>query len=251
MVKLEEYRHSDSERARTADLLRLLPRDRKSVLDIGARDGHFSRLLTEYFESVTALDLHKPSFEYSGVTNVAGDVTRLQFEDSSFDCVFCAEVLEHIPDLDRACREIARVARHEIVIGVPFKQDTRLGRTTCRECGKPNPPWGHVNSFDEARLSALFSGLSVKAKSFVGSSKSASNPIASLLMDLAGNPYGTYSQDEPCIHCGATLLPPQNSGSFALRICSALAVRINAVQMLLTRSHGNWIHLVFAKGGAR
>ena len=54
------YRTSELERARTADLLRIVPKDRRSVLDIGARDGFFSALLREHFDQVTALDLRMP-----------------------------------------------------------------------------------------------------------------------------------------------------------------------------------------------
>src|SRR5262245_19883000 len=96
-MDLLKYRRSDSEIARMDDLLRLLPRGRASVLDIGARDGHFSRLLAEHFDSVTALDIVPLDFEHPGVTVVTGDATHLQFPDDSFDCVFCTEVLEHIP----------------------------------------------------------------------------------------------------------------------------------------------------------
>lgn len=246
MTDLEKYRASEQERARTADLLRLLPRGRRSVLDIGARDGHFSQLLTEYFPQVTALDLTEPPFDFPNVTAVAGDVTRLEFADDSFDCVFCAEVLEHIPNPEKACREILRVAKYEIMIGVPFKQDIRLGRCTCNSCGKTNPPWGHVNSFDEARLEKLFAEARVKARSFVGSTREATNPLSSLLMDLAGNPWGSYDRDEPCIHCGAKLIPPVSSPVWR-RICSAIAVRMNRCQALFVRPHGIWIHLVFSK----
>jgi hypothetical protein len=244
---LRAYRESESEKARTADLLRLLPRGRDSVLDIGARDGHFSRLLTGHFQQVTALDLEKPSFSFPRVTTVAGDVTRLQFPDSSFDCVFCAEVLEHIPNIELACRELMRVTRYEIVVGVPFRQDTRSGRTRCRSCGKVNPPWAHVNTFDERRLQLLFPGLTVTATSFVGSTKEVTNALSSLLMDLAGNPWGTYHQDEPCIHCGATLLPPADRRSYLSRICSGVAVRLDRLQMSVTPAHANWIHVVFSK----
>ena len=249
MRDIQKYRESETEKARTADLLRLLPCGRSSVLDIGARDGHFSRLLTEYFDSVTALDLETPRFNYPRVTTVAGDVTQLQFPDSSFDCVFCAEVLEHIPEVEQACREIARVTRHEIVIGVPYRQDTRVGRTTCQKCGRRNPPWAHVNTFDEGRLIQLFPKVELKAKSFVGSSKSATNPISTLLMDLVGNPWGTYEQEEPCIHCGAKLLAPVQLPSILSRVCSGLAIRMNLIQSLLTSTHGNWIHIVFSKTG--
>lgn len=224
----------------------MLPKGRRSVLDIGARDGHFSKLLTEHFAEVTALDLQMPDFEFPRVNTVAGDVTRLEFPSDSFDCVFCTEVLEHIPDVQKACREIVRVARREIVIGVPFEQDNRVGRTTCGACGKGNPPWGHVNSFDEARLSALFSGLRIISKSFVGTTSDATNPIATLLMDLGGNPWGTYNQTEPCTHCGARLIPPARR-RFRQRVCSALAFRVNRLQALGAKPHPMFIHLVFSK----
>lgn len=247
MTHLEAYRSSERERARTADLLRLLPRGRASVLDVGARDGHFSRLLTEHFPSVTALDLTQPSFDDPRITCVAGDATQLQFPTGSFDCVFCAEVLEHIPAVQDACREIARVARHEIIIGVPYRQDTRLGRTTCRTCGKPNPPWGHVNSFDERRLRALFPDLRVLSTSFVGTSGGHTNALSAFLMDLGGNPWGTYDQDEPCIHCGAVLVRPSESRALLRKVCSAAAERINRLQRSIRKPHGNWIHIVLSK----
>jgi SAM-dependent methyltransferase len=243
---IEQYRATDGERARTCDLVRLLPRGRRSVLDIGARDGHFSRLLTEHFPEVTALDLKRPRFEIPGVLNVEGDVTALQFEDNSFDCVFCAEVLEHVRELETACAEIIRVARHEILLGVPFEQDIRAGRTTCGTCGKPNPPWGHVNSFDEKRILSLFPALRVGSKSFVGTAREATNALSVLLMDLAGNPWGTYDQEEPCIYCGAKLTSPREKRMWQ-RVCSAIAVRINDIQSLCTKPHGTWIHLVLSK----
>ena len=248
MIDVEKYRQSESEKARIADLFRILPRGRRSVLEIGARDGYLTRPLADHFERVTALDLERPAFEFSRVTTVAGDATRLEFPDDSFDCVFCAEVLEHIPEVEQACRELVRVARHEIVVGVPYRQDIRLHRTTCRKCGKVNPPWGHVNRFDEQRLAALFPGLRVAGKSFVGSSNECTNPLSALLMDIAGNPWGTYIQDEPCLRCGAVLELPKER-SLLSRVCSGIAERMNRLQMAITKPHGNWIHIVYSKDG--
>jgi SAM-dependent methyltransferase len=243
---LEQYRGAVDEQARTADLMRILPKGRHSVLDIGARDGHFSRLLAVRFTEVVALDLKKPDFEFDRVVTVAGDVTKLDFADDSFDCVFCAEVLEHIRDLHAACKEIVRVARHEIIIGVPFKQDTRVGRTTCRSCGRVNPPWGHVNAFDEKRLSGLFEGLRIVSKSFVGSTNESTNWLSTVLMDVSGNPWGKYYQDEPCIRCSAKMAKAPERQIWQ-KGCSAIAYSINRVQALWAKPHGNWIHLVFSK----
>ena len=249
MADITKYRESAQEQARTADLVRLLPRGRHSALDIGARDGYFSQILTKYFDTVTALDLERPEWSLPAVTTLAGDATSLQFADNSFDCVFCAEVLEHIPNVEQACREIGRVARCEVIVGVPYKQDTRLGRTTCASCGRGNPPWGHVNRFDDERLVSLFAGLQPTAKSFVGSNQGATNFISALLMDLAGNPWGTYDQDEPCIYCGAKLVPPSHR-LLPAKVLSSVGIRITNVQSRFTKPHANWLHMVFQKNGS-
>jgi SAM-dependent methyltransferase len=246
LINLAEYRATALEQLRTADLLRIVPRGRTSVLDVGARDGFFSKLLTEFFPCVTALDLEVPSFDHAGISKVAGDITRLDFADEAFDCVFCAEVLEHIPDLERACQELRRVARHELVIGVPFEQDIRVGRTKCLTCRRNNPPWGHVNSFDERRLAELFSGLRVVSKTFVGINRERTNFVSATLMDLAGNPWGTYDQEEGCIHCGAKLVSPDRGATWQ-RVCSRAATSLNRMQRWWARPHGNWIHLVLSK----
>jgi SAM-dependent methyltransferase len=247
MADLEKYRATELEKARTADLLRILPRGRSTVLDLGAREGFFSRLLTEHFDAVTALDLVKPGFDYPRVVTVSGDITKLDFPDNAFDCIFCTEVLEHIPDIEQASREIVRVARHEIVIGVPFEQDIRVGRTTCSQCGKVSPPWGHVHSLNEKRLLRLFAGCTLISKSFVGVGRDATNWLSTALMDWSGNPWGAYDEDTPCPYCGAGLRKPEEPRPLGAKICSALAHRINRVQALWTRPHGNWIHLVFSK----
>ena len=246
MSDVTKYRQSDKELLRTEDLLRVIPKRRRSVLDIGARDGHFSRLLTTHFEEVTALDLGRPAFDIEGVHNVAGDVTKLSFADNSFDCVFCAEVLEHVPNLLAACSEIQRVAKYDIVIGVPYKQDTRVGRATCSKCWMINPPWGHLHSFDQERLVKLFPQATPASTSFVAVNKEATNWLSSALMDLGGNPWGAYAQDQRCLHCGATLVRPTDR-LFWQRACSALAVRLNKLQGYFERPKSEWIHVVFEK----
>ena len=176
------------------------------MLEIGARHGFVTSRLVDYFEEVTALDLQTPSFRLDRVNPIAGDVQKLALPDNSFDCVVCTEVLEHVPDVARAAQEIRRVCRHEVLIGVPYRQDTRVGRTTCSHCGRINPPFGHVNTFDEKALLRLFAGMTLVSRQTVGSNRERTNALAAWLTDLAGNPYGYYTQEEPCIHCGAKLV---------------------------------------------
>ena len=155
---LSTYRSSAREQARIADLLASVPKGYPSVLDIGARDGYISNLLARDFDAVTALDLETPQVSNKKVVAVKGDITKLEYPDNSFDVVVCTEVLEHIPPhlLEQAARETSRVAKYAVLVGVPYKQDRRLGATYCVFCGQQNPRWGHVNDFDEVRLKRLF-----------------------------------------------------------------------------------------------
>lgn len=236
---------SEAERARTSDLIRILPKGGGQALDIGARGGRFSRILAEHYQ-VTALDLVKPPFSIPGVETVAGDVTHLESPDESFDCVFCTEVLEHVPEIERACLEIQRVARRDVVIGVPFRQDLRISRTTCKACGRTSPAWGHVNRFDEKRLVRLFPDLNLITTSYVWPQRRGTNPLAVSLMDLGGNPWGSYDQQEPCVHCGAKLVAPENRGLIQ-KVCSGAAATLNRLQTAMSAPLATWMHAVFRK----
>ncbi len=250
-MNLTEYRESDAEINRTNDLMSIINNINSanhSALDIGARDGHFSKLLADRYDSVFALDLEKPSIQHHNVHCIQGDVTNLKFNDGYFDFVFCAEVLEHIPTnlLENACSELSRVSSEYILVGVPYKQDIRVGRTTCYSCGKINPPWGHVNSFNEAQLENLFPEYKIKEISYVGKTNAFTNSISTAFMDFAGNPYGTYTQEESCIQCGKKLIKPPER-SFIQKIATKVSFYIKSFQNLFTKEQPNWIHILFQK----
>lgn len=242
------WRATDGEQARVADLMRMLPPNVETAVDIGARDGFISSRLADHGVAVTALDLEKPVLDDVRVTCVKGDATALRFEDDQFDLVFCAEVLEHVPDasLEKACSELVRTAHRYLLIGVPYKQDLRVSRSTCANCGETNPPWGHVNSFDESRLNSLFAGCRAVETSFVGMTSDATNFLSTRLMAAAGNPFGTYVQDEPCIHCGAALTAPPDC-SLAGKCLAKAAVWLDRALARRVSPRPKWIHVLFEK----
>jgi SAM-dependent methyltransferase len=243
-----EYAHHQQpdQAARIEDLMGIIPMGRSSVLDVGARDGYISGLLRQFFPSVTALDLNKPKFSIERVETVQGDATNLQFPSKSFDVVVCAEVLEHVPNVERACSELMRVARYEIVIGVPYRQDTRVGRLTCSNCGSINPPYGHVNSFTEQLLANLFSGWTVDIQHVLGPPSQRTNGLSTWLRDRAGNPWGDYRQQEPCIRCGEPFRPPKQSVPLR-KFYMAGALTLDRLQLAFVRPRPYWIHTVFGQ----
>ncbi len=225
----------------------MLPRNRQSILEVGARRGFITEGLIHLFDQVVALDLQEPPIRLDRVTPVQGDVQRLDGHDAdSFDCVLCSEVLEHVPDITAAARELVRVARHEILIGVPYQQDLRYAQMTCAGCGRITPAYGHLNRFDEARLRELFAGATLVEKRLLGETRERTNALSAWLQTQAGNPYGSYDQEEPCVHCNARLTRPASRSPWA-RVLAGAGSRLERLQMSTGAPRPIWIHCLFRK----
>lgn len=148
----------ESERIRRT--LAAIPPDATSCLEIGFLDLRLTRKLSERLD-VVSIDLPRPVREHEKYKLVFADLQSLPFEDRAFDLVCCTEVLEHLPAqmLARGVLELQRVASKYVLVTVPFRQRVWNELFRCRYCGYLGNTMGHLHSFDEYRLSALFSGL--------------------------------------------------------------------------------------------
>jgi SAM-dependent methyltransferase len=247
-AQTSHWRESKREQDRIAALMSLVPAKGRRALDIGARDGYLSQRLTERYAHVTAVDLVRPTIDHPDIESVEANIAQMPFRDNDFDLVLCAEVLEHLPAdvLARGVREIVRVAKRWIIVGVPYNQDLRLGRTTCNHCGTRNPPWGHVNKFNEGVLRRLFPDTRSIQFSYVGRTRDATNRLAAALMNYAGNPFGTYMQDEACITCGLHVGQP-HPRSLPQRMATRAAHIMNRIQQSLSVPKPCWIHALIEK----
>lgn len=84
----------------------------RRVLDAGSGDGGWAALVVG--AQVVCLDQSPAAVEGArrrGLEAVQGDVADLPFADGDFDAVMCNWMLYHVPDLDRALAELARVLR--------------------------------------------------------------------------------------------------------------------------------------------
>jgi ubiquinone/menaquinone biosynthesis C-methylase UbiE len=123
-----------------------------SLLDVGSGRGAFLWPLLDAFPDleVTAIDHEErratdlAAVATGGLARLSAqhmDATVLRFADRAFDGVTLLEVLEHMPEPDRAAREALRVAQRFVIASVPSKPDD-------------NPE--HIRLFDRASLTALF-----------------------------------------------------------------------------------------------
>lgn len=123
-----------------------------TVVEVGAGEGRVTERLVERFPDATVIGLDLLDDDLAGdwaslgLPMFFGDATRLPFTDRSIDLVVGLEMLEHVPNPERALSEIARVCADTAVLSVPREPIWRAGNMArgryLRELG--NTP-GHVN----------------------------------------------------------------------------------------------------------
>lgn len=100
---------------------------------------------------------------------VEGSIASLPFEASEFDTVFATDVIEHLPDetLRKGLKEIRRVmsSQANLIAVIPYKEDFSSHRVYCPNCKSVFHRWGHLQSFDEAKVRKLFeeAGLHIQS----------------------------------------------------------------------------------------
>jgi SAM-dependent methyltransferase len=105
-------------------LLRLLdPKWGESVLDVGCGTGETLRRLSDAGLRVVGLDgseamLAVARQKLGSVPLFAGDAASLPFDDASFDAAILNTTLEFVDDPLAAIRELTRVARRRVYVGV-------------------------------------------------------------------------------------------------------------------------------------
>lgn len=87
----------------------------ESALEVGCGVGIFSRMLTDHFEKVTAIDVSKEALASATRYNCGAKNVRFMHRDlqsldtdGQYDVIFCAEVLYYIgkKDVDSVCRRL-------------------------------------------------------------------------------------------------------------------------------------------------
>lgn len=79
------------------------------MLDVGAGLKPYAPVYSRYFSECISIDV--PYSLHDLDVDFYGPADNLPFEDATYDCVLCTEVLEHLPDPLAAMREISRVLK--------------------------------------------------------------------------------------------------------------------------------------------
>ena len=99
----------------------------KKILDAGAGNGVMAKKLYYADRSMecTICDIILPSKmkRVEGIEYVEATLTKLPFEENSFDTVICTHVLEHIKDYKTALQELRRVCKKKLIIVIPRQRE--------------------------------------------------------------------------------------------------------------------------------
>ena len=92
-----------------------------TVLEAGCGQGILADRLSKIAD-VMACDLFiddNTPIRFPAVTFRTANIINLPFSDRSFDTVICSHTLEHIPNLNKALRELRRVTAKRLIIVLP------------------------------------------------------------------------------------------------------------------------------------
>jgi SAM-dependent methyltransferase len=110
---------------REGSLLRnlLRPEAGDSLLDVGCGTGYFTRHFARLGLSVTGIDPDPAALRFAhsqggGIRYLQGSALELPFPDQTFDCTLAVTSLCFIDDPLPALREMWRVTRHALVLGL-------------------------------------------------------------------------------------------------------------------------------------
>ncbi|MEM2806613.1 MAG: class I SAM-dependent methyltransferase [Candidatus Bathyarchaeia archaeon] len=147
---------------RRAEVVKSMLKNSKAVLDVGCAEGFITSFISDFSTYVVGIDLDRDSLKIAkvkvkNVDFVQASITNLPFRRGWFDAVTCCEVLEHLPNhiIEKGIKEIDGVlsTKGVLLISVPYRE--QITYTRCIHCGKLTPLWGHLQSFDENKVSSL------------------------------------------------------------------------------------------------
>jgi len=98
-------------------MLDVIPKDVRSVLDVGCGDGRLTNRLTERTAGlplrVVGVDQSAEALQYVRTERRLANADALPFSDDEFDVVMATELIEHLPRraYRRTLRELKRVSR--------------------------------------------------------------------------------------------------------------------------------------------
>lgn len=156
---------------RILSTINLLPKDIRSLADIGCGNGVFINqlLLIRPDLDLVGVDRSRTALKMVQSKKFEAEINDLPFRNGEFECITCLEVLEHIPvsvykdSLD----ELSRISSRYVVISVPFDEKLEDAYTKCPQCKTTFNRDLHLRSFNEETMRHLLDKQGFACKQIV------------------------------------------------------------------------------------
>jgi|GEM_PF-1794344 2-polyprenyl-3-methyl-5-hydroxy-6-metoxy-1,4-benzoquinol methylase len=133
----------------------------KLILDVGCAEGFATSFLSQLSAYVIGIDIDESikiaKDKVKDASFIYASITHLPFRYQAFEVVTCLEILEHLQNqaISEGIKEVNRVLKSGgiLIISVPYKEE--IAFTRCIHCGKLTPLWGHIQTFDENKVTSL------------------------------------------------------------------------------------------------
>jgi len=219
----EQNKHAELVKSKIPIILEWIPRDVKTILDVGCGNGIITNALAEKFD-VTGTDFSESALEFVKGKKVLASAEKLPFEDQSFDMVFSSELLEHLPGeiLQQSIEEMKRVTKGYIFLTVPNDEFLQKVFTKCPKCGTSFHAYGHLHSFQIKKLDDLIGPCFKRYLVGVfGPKEKKYNPLLLKIRQKIAGRWFQASENSICPQCGNHEIPKQK-GNLLSKLCNGI-----------------------------
>jgi len=237
----QDYDSSGQIDAKLATIRNWIPADVGSIIDLGCGNGIICNALASEY-AVTAIDISETALKAVKVSKLLASATDIPFADNSFDLAFSSEMLEHLssPDLEKAAREMLRVARKYLLISVPNREQLGKSMVKCKVCAEVYHAYGHLHSFTDSSLRGLFPGTQKLDSLCFGPTSKDYHPLLLRVRNHLGGQYFHPAAPVLCPRCG--------SDTFVYR-SNPVSKACNLLNNAISRPKPYWLMLLLVKVG--
>lgn len=236
--------------AKAERVLRMIPDDVRSVVDVGCGDGYLTHRLAERFD-VTAVDRSDVALARVRCRKIQASADDLPLPDRSVDLAFSGEMLEHLPDetLGRAVRELARISRRYVFITVPHGENLTRRIARCPACGHEFNAYSHLQSLDAPSLDAMFPDFVRMATAREGPHEPSTYAPLERLRQRAARHYAYWQGARfTCPRCGNERFGYEKRNALRRRLEGAIDAATAALNRLLGRRGGPyWLLALYCR----
>ena len=148
------------------------------VLDVGCGAGHHFHLYKNKNLKFVGVE---PEEDLIQENMINASAEEIPFQDELFDCVVCADVMEHVDDPEKSINEIKRSLKDggKLILTVPNKKfpfvydpiNWILGKFNTEIRGFGIWAWGHKRLYDEKSIKSLIEDNGFKIHNYEGRSR--------------------------------------------------------------------------------